>query len=49
MNIAEFTSGHLENRYRYKAFLPEKICHEWVIADPELTELLGRATERWGN
>ena len=48
MNIAEFTSGHLENRYRYKAFLPEKICHEWVIADPELTELLGRADRALG-
>ena len=48
MDIANFKSGQLENRYRYKAFLPERICHEWVIADPELTELLGRADRALG-
>ncbi len=48
MNIADFTSGRPEDRYRYKAFLPERICHEWVIADPELSELLGRADRALG-
>ena len=48
MDIADFKSGQLENRYQYKAFLPERICHEWVIADPELTELLGRADRALG-
>lgn len=48
MNIADFTSGQLEDRYRYKAFLPECICHEWVIADPELSELLGCADRALG-
>ena len=48
MNIADFTSGQPEDRYQYKAFLPECICHEWVIADPELSELLGRADRALG-
>lgn len=48
MDIANFTSGAPEDRYRYKAFLPETICHEWVIADPELSELLGRADRALG-
>ncbi|MYI67854.1 MAG: Fic family protein [Boseongicola sp. SB0673_bin_14] len=48
MNIADFTSGQPEDRYQYKAFLPECICHEWVIVDPELSELLGRADRALG-
>lgn len=48
MNITDFRSGQPEDRYRYKAFLPERICHEWIVADPELTELLGRADRALG-
>jgi Fic family protein len=48
MDIANFRAGGYENRYEYKAFLPEPICHEWVIADPELSDLLGRADRALG-
>ncbi len=48
MDISDFKSGRSENKYGYKAFLPERICHEWVITDPELTELLGRADRALG-
>ena len=48
MYISDFKSGRSENKYGYKAFLPERICHEWVIVDPELTELLGRADRALG-
>lgn len=48
MNISEFQAGQYENRYEYKAFLPEPICREWVIADAELTDLLGRADRALG-
>jgi len=48
MNIGEFRAGQYENRYEYKAFLPEPICREWVIADAELTDLLGRADRALG-
>lgn len=48
MNIADFKAGAYENRYEYQAFLPELVCHEWVIADPELSDLLGRADRALG-
>ena len=48
MNIADFRSGQPEDRYQYKAFLPERICREWVVADPELSELMGRADRALG-
>ena len=48
MNISEFQAGRYEKRYEYEAFLPEPVCHEWIISDPELTELLGRADRSLG-
>ncbi|MCY3877964.1 MAG: Fic family protein [Rhodobacteraceae bacterium] len=48
MDITEFKSGRDETRYRYKAFLPEIVCHKWVVADPELSVLLGRADRALG-
>ena len=48
MNITDFRAGRYESRYEYLAFLPEPICHEWVIADPELSDLLGRADRALG-
>ena len=48
MDISDFKSGRSEDKYGYKAFLPERICHEWAIADPELTESLGRADRALG-
>ena len=48
MNLSDFTAGSYEQRQEYKAFLPEPVCHEWVIADPELMDLLGRADRALG-
>jgi len=48
MNLTDYHAGTVEDRYEYKAFLPERICHEWVIADPELADLLGRADRALG-
>lgn len=48
MDIRDYTAGTYERRYEYKAFLPEPICHEWIIADPELMDLLGRADRALG-
>lgn len=48
MDLSDFTSGHYEQRYEYKAFLPEPICHEWMITDPELMDLLGKADRALG-
>ena len=48
MNIADFRAGRYESRYEYEAFLPAPICHEWMVADPELSDLLGRADRALG-
>jgi len=48
MDIASFKSGGDEDRYRYRAFLPEKIYHRWAISDPELSDLLSRADRALG-
>ncbi|SOB76947.1 Fic family protein [Marinobacter sp. LV10R510-11A] len=48
MNLTDYKAGSFEQRYEYKAFLPEPICHEWIIADPELMDLLGRADRAMG-
>lgn len=48
MDIREFQAGRYENRYEYRAFLPEPVCHEWIIADPELSDLIGRADRALG-
>lgn len=48
MDLSDFNAGRYEQRYEYKAFLPEPICHEWLIADPELMDLLGKADRALG-
>lgn len=48
MDLQDFRAGAYEDRYKYRAFLPERIDHEWVIADPELSDLLGRADRALG-
>lgn len=48
MDVKAFKAGRYESQYEYEAFLPEPVCHEWVIADPELTDLLGRADRALG-
>lgn len=48
MDIANFISGHYEQRLEYRAFLPNPVCHAWIISDAELTDLLGRADRALG-
>ena len=48
MDISKFQAGRYEQRLEYKAFLPECVCHEWVVSDAELTDLLGRADRALG-
>lgn len=48
MNLIDFDAGRYEQRYEYKAFLPKPVCHPWIIADPELMDLLGRADRALG-
>ena len=48
MDISDFQAGQHEDRYEYRAFRPETVCHEWVSADAALTEILGRADRALG-
>jgi Fic family protein len=48
MGISDYIAGAYEDRYEYRAFLPTVICHEWIIADPQLTTLLGEADRALG-
>lgn len=48
MDIRNFRSGRYEDRYEYRAFLPEFICHPWIISDPKLIDLMGRADRALG-
>ena len=48
MDISDYQAGRHEDRYEYQAFRPETVCHEWVSADAELTEILGRADRALG-
>lgn len=48
MDISTYQAGHYEDRYEYRAFLPSRVCHEWISADAELTDILGRADRALG-
>lgn len=48
MMVEDYNSGTYEARYEYKAFVPTPICHEWIITDPRLTNLLGKADRAIG-
>lgn len=38
-DIDDFKSGIWEQQYEYKSFLPNEICFQWIIADPEINYL----------
>ncbi len=48
MDLSEYQAGRVEARHEYKSFVPSKINHSWVIADPEVQRLLGQADRALG-
>jgi Fic family protein len=48
MLLSEYRAGQYEPQYEYRSFLPSRIHHPWVVADPELQDLLGRADRALG-
>jgi len=48
MRLEDYQAGSYEERYKYRAFVPTKVTHAWLIADPELMDLLGRADRALG-
>jgi len=48
LNLSAYQSGHDEAQYEYQSFLPSMIDHEWVVADPEVLQLLSSADRAVG-
>ena len=48
MDLSEYKAGRYEQRYEYRSFLPAPIHHAWIVSDPEVIELLGRADRAIG-
>lgn len=48
MNLSDYRAGQYEARYEYQSFVPTPLHHEWLIADPQLLQLLGRADRALG-
>lgn len=48
MNLADYQAGRFERQLEYESFVPEPIYHNWIISDPEVLELLGKADRALG-
>ena len=48
MKLDEFKSGTWQQGYKYQYFLPEKINHEFILADSKTQNLLERASQKLG-
>lgn len=48
MMLADYRSGSFEQRLEYMSFVPEPVDHEWIIADPDVIQLLGQADRALG-
>lgn len=48
MELADYRAGRYETQREYKSFVPEPIHHEWIIADPEILQVLGEADRALG-
>ena len=48
MELSAYRAGRYEARREYRSFLPARINHAWVISDPQVVQLLGRADRALG-
>lgn len=48
MDLSAYHAGHYEAQLEYRSFVPSTILHDWVIADPQLQQLLGQADRALG-
>ena len=48
MDLSAYHAGQYEPQLQYRSFLPTPINHDWVIADPQLQQLLGQADRALG-
>lgn len=48
MRIADYHAGQYEDQFQYRSFCPTEIDHAWIIDDPQVTQLLGKADRMLG-
>lgn len=48
MMLADYRAGNFEQRLDYRSFVPKPVDHEWIIADPDIIQLLGQADRALG-
>ena len=48
MNVSNFKSGKLVQRYQYKSFEPSKVNTDWLLDDVQLQLLLSQADIKIG-
>jgi Fic family protein len=48
MDLSAYHAGHYEAQLEYRSFVPSPILHDWVIADPQLQQILGQADRALG-
>jgi Fic family protein len=48
MDLNSYKSGQLETQVESKSFKPSPVNHDWVIADPQVLQLLGQADRALG-
>jgi Fic family protein len=48
MDLSAYHAGQYEAQLEYRSFVPSTILHDWVIADPQLQQLLGQADRALG-
>lgn len=48
MNLTDYQSGSFEPQLEYRSFVPTLIHHDWIIADPDVQQLLSQADRALG-
>ena len=48
MNLTDYHSGSFEPQLEYRSFVPTPVHHDWIIADPDVQQLLSQADRALG-
>ncbi|MFZ2868742.1 Fic family protein [Zavarzinia sp.] len=48
MDLSSYQAGQYERQLEYRSFVPTPIHHAWIIADPQVSDLLSRADRALG-
>lgn len=48
MNLTDYHSGGFEPQLEYRSFVPTPVHHDWIIADPDVQQLLSQADRALG-